>query len=92
MRTHEKERMLNESEEDDAREVELLVLKTLADHPLTTERKVVASLVGLSNALLTVATRLQVEKESFFDLIRTGWDYYQEQALNEDDDDNGRVH
>ena len=90
MRTHEKERMLSESEEDDAREVELLVLKTLADHPLPTERKVVASLVGLSNALLTVATRLQVERESFFDLIRTGWDYYQEQAL--DEENNGRVH
>ena len=92
MRTHEKERMLSESEEDDAREVELLVLKSLTDHRLPTERNVVASLVGLSHALLTVATRLQVEKESFFDLIRTGWDYYQEQALNEDDDDNGRVH
>ena len=92
MRTHEKERMLSESEEDDAREVELLVLKTLGDHPLPSARLLVASLVGLSNALLTVATRLQVEKESFFDLIRTGWDYYQELALNEDDDDNGRVH
>ena len=90
MRTHEKERMLSESEEDDAREVELLILKTLNDHPLPSSRMVVASLVGLSNALLTVATRAQVEKESFFDLIRTGWDYYQEQAL--DEENNGRVH
>ena len=76
MRTHEKGRMLSESEEDDAREVELLILKTLDEHPLPTNRKVVASLVGLSNALLTVATRAHVEKESFFDLIRTGWDYF----------------
>ena len=90
MRTHEKKGVLTESEEDDAREIELLVLKTLNDHPLPNARKLVASLVGLSNALLTVATRARVEKESFFDLIRTGWDYYQEQAL--DEDDNRRVH
>ena len=92
MRTHERKGELTESEEDDAREVELLILKTLNDHPLPSSRMVVASLVGLTNALLTVATRLEVEKESFFDLIQTGWDYYQEQALDEDDDDNGRVH
>lgn len=90
MRTHEKERMLSESEEDDAREVELLILKTLDNHPLSNSRMVVASIVGLTNALLTVATRLDVEKVSFFDLLQTGWDYYQEQAL--DEENNGRVH
>ena len=90
MRTHEQQRVLKECEEDDAREIELLILKTLDNHPLPNSRMVVASLVGLSNALLTVATRAHVEKESFFDLIRTGWDYYQEQAL--DEDDNRRVH
>ena len=90
MRTHERKGELTESEEDDAREVELLILKTLNDHPLPSSRMVVASLVGLSNALLTVATRVEVEKESFFYLLQTGWDYYQEQAL--DEDDNRRVH
>jgi len=91
MRTDEQKKMLSEREEDDAREVELFILDVLSKHDLASVNPV-ASIVGLTNALLTVATRLQVEKESFFDLIRTGWDYYQEQALNEDDDDNGRVH
>ena len=91
MRTHEKERMLSESEEDDAREVELFILDVLSKHDLASVNPV-ASIVGLTNALLTVATRLDVEKESFFNLIQTGWDYYQEQALDEDDDDNGRLH
>ena len=91
MRTDEQKKMLSEREEDDAREVELFILDVLSKHDLASVNPV-ASIVGLTNALLTVATRLQVEKESFFDLIRTGWDYYQEQALNEDDDDNGRLH
>ena len=90
MRTDEQKKMLSEREEDDAREVELLILKTLNDHPLPSSRMVVASLVGLTNALLTVATRLDVEKESFFTLLQTGWDYYQETAL--DEENNGRVH
>ena len=89
MRTDEQKKMLSEREEDDAREVELFILDVLSKHDLASVNPV-ASLVGLTNALLTVATRLQVEKESFFDLIRTGWDYYQEQAL--DEDDNRRVH
>ena len=91
MRTDEQKKMLSEREEDDAREVELFILDVLSKHDLASVNPV-ASIVGLTNALLTVATRLQVEKESFFDLIRTGWDYYQERALDEDDDDNGRVH
>ena len=91
MRTDEQKKMLNEREEDDAREVELFILDVLSKHGLASVNPV-ASLVGLANALLTVATRLDVEKESFFNLIQTGWDYYQEQALDEDDDDNGRVH
>ena len=89
MRTDEQKKMLSEREEDDAREVELFILDVLSKHDLASVNPV-ASIVGLTNALLTVATRLDVEKESFFDLIRTGWDYYQEQAL--DEDDNRRVH
>lgn len=89
MRTDEQKKMLSEREEDDAREVELFILDVLSKHDLASVNPV-ASLVGLTNALLTVATRLDVEKESFFDLIRTGWDYYQEQAR--DEDDNGRLH
>ena len=89
MRTDEQKKMLSEREEDDAREVELFILDVLSKHDLASVNPV-ASIVGLTNALLTVATRLDVEKESFFDLIRTGWDYYQEQAM--DEDDNGRLH
>ena len=89
MRTDEQKKMLSEREEDDAREVELFILDVLSKHDLASVNPV-ASIVGLTNALLTVATRLDVEKESFFTLLQTGWDYYQEQAL--DEDDNGRVH
>ena len=89
MRTDEQKKMLSEREEDDAREVELFILDVLSKHDLASVNPV-ASIVGLTNALLTVATRLDVEKESFFNLIQTGWDYYQEQAL--DEENNGRVH
>ena len=89
MRTDEQKKMLSEREEDDAREVELFILDVLSKHDLASVNPV-ASIVGLTNALLTVATRLDVEKESFFNLIQTGWDYYQELAL--DEENNGRVH
>ena len=89
MRTHEQKKVLKECEGDEAKEVEHFILDVLSKHDLASINPV-ASIVGLTNALLTVATRLEVEKESFFDLIRTGWDYYQEQAL--DEDDNRRVH
>ena len=89
MRTHERKGELTESEEDDAREVELFILDVLSKHDLASVNPV-ASIVGLTNALLTVATRLDVEKESFFTLLQTGWDYYQETAL--DEENNGRVH
>ena len=88
MRTHEQKKVLKECEGDEAKEVEHFILDVLSKHDVNP----VASVVGLTNALLTVATRLDVEKESFFNLIQTGWDYYQEQALDEGDDDNGRVH
>ena len=86
MRTDEQKKMLSEREEDDAREVELFILDVLSKHDVNP----IASVVGLTNALLTVATRLDVEKESFFYLLQTGWDSYQEKAL--DEENNGRVH
>ena len=89
MRTHEQKKVLKECEGDEAKEVERFILDVLSKHDLASVNPV-ASIVGLTNALLTVATRLDVEKVSFFDLLQTGWDYYQEQAL--DEENNGRVH
>ena len=89
MRTHERKKVLKECEALEAREIEILILKTLDDHPLAGNNPV-AIIAGLSNALLTIATRLDVEKESFFLLLATSWDYYQTVAL--DEENNGRVH
>ena len=89
MRTHEQKKVLKECEGDEAKEVERFILDVLSKHDLASVNPV-ASIVGLTNALLTVATRLDVEKESFFTLLQTGWDYYQETAL--DEENNGRVH
>ena len=89
MRTHEQKKVLKECEGDEAKEVEHFILDVLSKHDLASVNPV-ASIVGLTNALLTVATRLDIEKESFFTLLQTGWDFYQETAL--DEENNGRVH
>ena len=89
MRTHEQKKVLKECEGDEGKEVEHFILDVLSKHDLASVNPV-ASIVGLTNALLTVATRLDIEKESFFTLLQTGWDYYQETAL--DEENNGRVH
>lgn len=75
-----------ECDGDEGKEVEHFILDVLRKHDVNP----IASVVGLTNALLTVATRLDVEKESFFYLLQTGWDSYQEKAL--DEENNGRVH
>jgi len=89
MRTHERKKVLMECEAMEAREIEVFILKTLDDHPLAANNPV-AIIAGLSNALLTIATRMDVEKESFFLLLATSWDHYQTAAL--DEENNGRVH
>ena len=89
MRTHERKKVLKECEALEAREIEILILKTLDDHPLAGNNPV-AIRAGHSNDLLTIATRMDVEKESFFLLLATSWDHYQTAAL--DDDENWRVH
>ena len=89
MRTHERKKVLKECEALEAREIEILILKTLDDHPLAGNNPV-AIIAGLSNALLSVATRMDVEKESFFLLLATSWDHYQTAEL--DEKNNGRVH
>jgi len=84
-----KKKMLMECEAMEAREIEVLILKTLDVHPLAANNPV-AIIAGLSNALLSVATRMDVEKESFFLLLATSWDHYQTAELDEKND--GRVH
>jgi hypothetical protein len=89
MRTHEQKKVLKKCDDDEAKQVEHFILDVLSKHDLASVNPV-ASIVGLTNALLTVATRLDVEKESFFYLLQSGWDHYQETAL--DEENNGRVH
>ena len=67
MRTHEQKKVLKECEGDEAKEVEHFILDVLSKHDLASVNPV-ASIVGLTNALLTVATRLDIVKESFFTL------------------------
>ena len=69
MRTHERKKVLMECEAMEAREIEVFILKTLDDHPLAGNNPV-AIIAGLSNALLTVATRMGCREGKLFPAAR----------------------
>tara|TARA_R110002020_G_scaffold157450_3_gene340253 strand:- start:301 stop:564 length:264 start_codon:yes stop_codon:yes gene_type:complete len=73
-------RYLAECDTEEAEEIEHFVLNALDKHA---NHNPVAIIIGLANALLTIAARLGMEKRSFFHMMFEGWDVFNEMAEDE---------
>ena len=75
----------------EADKIEALLLNTLDEHARLSNP--VTVIVGLINTLLTVVTRLNVHKGSFFELLNQGWELFSERAKEEQTaESQGKIH
>ena len=80
-----------ECDKEEAQKIEMLLLDTLEKQVGESENPVTV-IVGLMNALLTVTTRLNFQKASFFDFLDQGWEQYRELAKEERIESRERLH